>query len=198
MTARRKPGGGRKPKGEFRGKAATFTTRITTETRQALERAAEKNNRSLSQEVERRLSDSIQGDVSRDRQRHIRALGEVFMLMVQGIERRTGHRWSDNAFTAESIRHGLNLLISHFGPRDKPALPEKLKHAAANLPPELALHYREPAQIGLSEAGAVITMVERWRSDDVSDISKRAKILKIDFPNEWFSYARLLRNLASD
>src|SRR4030095_13524127 len=101
----------------------------------------------------------------------------AFMLMVQGIERRTGHRWCDDAFTAESIRHGLNLLISHFGPSGTPTLPEKLKDAAANLPPELALHYLEPTQIGLTEAGAVITLLEQRRRDDGSEISQKAKTL---------------------
>jgi hypothetical protein len=195
MARKRAPGGGRKPRGEFRGKSATLTTRITAGTREALDRAAEKNNRSLSQEVERRLRDSIQKDLSRDQQPHIRALGVAFMLMVEGVERRTGLRWCDDAFTAESIRHGLNLFISRFGQSGKPALPEKLKDAAANLPPELALHYREPSQIGLSEAGAVISLVERWRGDDVSEISQKAKILKIHFPNEWFAHVQLLRDL---
>jgi hypothetical protein len=198
MTRKRAPGGGRKPQGEFRGKAATLTTRITTETRQALDRAARKSRRSLSQEVERRLIDSIQKDLSRDR--HIRALGATFMLMVQGVERSTGHRWCDDAFTAEALRHGLNFLISHFGPDGTPTLPKRLKEAAAKLPPALAQHYREPTEIGLSEAGIVITLIERWRANDISEISQSAqsaKNVEIHVPNEWFAHSQLLRDLRS-
>jgi hypothetical protein len=125
-----------------------------------------------------------------------RALGVAFVLTVEGIERRTGLRWCDDAFTAESIRHGLNLFISRFGQSSKSVLPKKLKDAAASLPPELAHHYSEPSQIGLSEAGAVISLVERWRGDDVFQISQRATILDIHFPNEWFAHAQLLRDLA--
>ena len=200
MARKRAPGGGRKPKGEIRGKAATLTTRITTETRQALDSAARKNRRSLSQEVERRLIDSVQKDLSRDRQPHIRALGEVFMTMVKGVERRTGHRWCDNSFTAEAVRHGLNFLISHFGSNGATTLPKKLKEAAAKLPPELAQHYREPTEIGLSEAGIVITLIERWRADDISEISQSAQSAKdVEFhvPNEWFGHSQLLRDLGS-
>jgi len=190
---KRAPGGGRKPQGEFRGKEAALTTRITAQTRHALDRAAQKNGRSLSQEVERRLCDSIQRDLSRDR--HIRSLGAVFMLMVQGVERRTGLRWRDDAFTAQSIRDGLSLLISHFGPSGPRTLPKKLKDAAANLPPALAHHYLEPTQIGLTEAGAVITLLEQRRRDDVSEISQKAKSLNIHVPSEWFAHTQLLRDL---
>jgi hypothetical protein len=199
MARKRAPGGGRKPQGPFRGKAAALTTRITNELRHALDREAEKYDRSLSQEVERRLRDSIQKDLSRDQQPHIRALGEAFMLMVQNVERRTGQRWFDDAFAAESIRSGLNFLISHFGKSGTPTLPQKLKDAAANLPPELALHYVEPVQIGLSEAGAVISLLEQWRHNEVPEISRKAKTtLNVQVPNEWFAYAQLLRNLGSN
>ena len=200
MARKRAPGGGRKPQGEFRGKAATLTTRITTATRQALDSARRKSGRSLSQEVERRLIDSIQEDLRRGRQRHIRALGETLMMMVQGVERRTGHRWCDDAFTAEALRHGLIFLISHFGPDGTPKLPKRLKEAAAKLPSELAQHYREPTEIGLSEAGIVITLIERWRAGDIFEISQSAQSVKsveIQVPNEWSAHAQLLRDLSS-
>jgi predicted HicB family RNase H-like nuclease len=59
MTAKRAPGGGRKPQGEFKGKASMLCTRITPETRMALEMAAKESGRSLSQEVEIRLEYSF-------------------------------------------------------------------------------------------------------------------------------------------
>ena len=52
---KRAPGAGAKPKGPFKGKSATLTTRITPETRVELERSAQELGRSLSQEVELRL-----------------------------------------------------------------------------------------------------------------------------------------------
>jgi len=55
MARKRAPGGGRKPAGEFKGKSATITTRVTPATRAALEQAASANGRSLSQEIESRL-----------------------------------------------------------------------------------------------------------------------------------------------
>ena len=49
---RRAPGGGRKPLGPFAGKTEPLTTRITAETRQALEEGARLRGVSLSQYVE--------------------------------------------------------------------------------------------------------------------------------------------------
>jgi hypothetical protein len=46
MVGKRAPGAGRKPRGEFRGKTATLTTRITPKTRAALERASRNSGRS--------------------------------------------------------------------------------------------------------------------------------------------------------
>ena len=46
---KRRPGGGRKPGGEFPGKSATFTTRIQPSTRRALEEAAkDRSDKSIS------------------------------------------------------------------------------------------------------------------------------------------------------
>jgi len=56
---RRAPGGGRKPQGEFHGKSTTMTTRITPMLRKALDEACEASGRSLSQEVEYRLAQSV-------------------------------------------------------------------------------------------------------------------------------------------
>ena len=50
---------GRPPKGDIRNKRAVFSTRITPELKAALVIAATENGRSLSQEIERRLIDSL-------------------------------------------------------------------------------------------------------------------------------------------
>jgi hypothetical protein len=55
-------GGGRKPLGEFKGKTTTLTTRITPQTKAALERRAKQHGRSLSQEIEACLNEVIHGD----------------------------------------------------------------------------------------------------------------------------------------
>jgi hypothetical protein len=195
LPRKRAPGAGRKPKGHFKGKKATFTTRITTETRQALDSAAKKKGRSLSQEVERRLVDSLKRDASGEQ--HVRALGEAFMLMVQGVERASGHRWCDDAFTAEALPHGTGFLISHFGPDETPRVPKKIEEVA-ELRATIGEDYRNPSKLGLTEAGWVISLIERWSYEDLSEIGQYAESNKdIYVPSEWFVHSELLRDLGS-
>ena len=52
---KRGPGGGRKPKGDITGKGERFSTRITAETREALDREAADSGQSVSQVAERLL-----------------------------------------------------------------------------------------------------------------------------------------------
>jgi hypothetical protein len=187
MIRKRRPGAGRKPRGEFKGKSATLTTRIMTETRQALDNAAKESGRSLSQEVERRLRDSL----SRARGGHVRALSEAFLLMVQGVERATGQDWRKDAFTAEALSHGLSFLISHFGPNGPPTVPKKIEET-----PEMLSMADTPAKLGRIEAGSVISLVERWSLEELSEITNIANRGTV-VPTEWFRHSQLLRDLGS-
>ena len=72
MAKKRATGGGRKPQGDISGKSAVFTTRITPETRRMLEMAAKANGRSLSQEVEMRLTGSF--DAKGEQDKYLRAV----------------------------------------------------------------------------------------------------------------------------
>jgi hypothetical protein len=71
---KRRPGGGRKPSGSFAGKAETFSTRITPETRAALEREASATGQSISQVAERLLWVGIAERRRRAKARPLRAL----------------------------------------------------------------------------------------------------------------------------
>src|SRR5262245_32519160 len=103
MAGKRAPGAGRKPRGEFKGKTETLTTRITPQTRAELERAAKKSRRSLSQEVEHRLDYSIRRDYEHNRDRHVRGLAEAIAILAHWVERATQKRWIDDSFTAEAL-----------------------------------------------------------------------------------------------
>lgn len=196
MVRKRGAGGGRKPRGEFAGKTATLTTRITPATREALERAAQKSGRSLSQEAEHRLDQSLL--INRDRRRDVRALGEAIAMLLQCVERATEARWADDAFTCRALQHGIEFLISHFGPREALAVPPSVKGAAAEMPPALAKRYSSAKGVGVTEAGRVITWIETWNFNDF-DVSRRASksIEDAHFPDEWRKHWRLLQDLGS-
>ena len=198
MARRRRPGAGRKPRGEFQGKSAVLTTRITPETRAALERAAEKGKRSLSQEVEQGLSSYLlYWKRTPERGDHIRALGEAVMLVAQYIERATQKKWNEDAFTGEALHQGCTSLIAHFTPRGMPVTPRPIKEAATRLPNSAAENYSDATGVGVTEAGKVITSIESWNFRTIQELQSSARATGAYFPYDWYKYAQLLRKLGS-
>jgi hypothetical protein len=205
LAKKRAPGAGRKPHGEFRGKSATLTTRITFETRAAMERAAQKSGRSLSQEVEHRLDYSIRRDYEHNRHRHIRALAEAIAILIHWVERATQKRWIDDPFTAEALRRGIEFLVFHFGAPGTPEVPATVKDAAARVPLQARDQSMTPAGVGHAEAGGLISWIEmnlneggRLSRPFVTDPRKLDfDPSKLYVPAEWYLYSQLFTDLGS-
>src|SRR5262245_54626156 len=156
---KRAPGGGRKPKGPLKGKTATITTRITPETRVALEGAAAASDRSLSQEIEIRLRHSVGPDEKRAK--HIKAAEELIRLAAEETERLTGVSWLTDWFTAEALRHAIDHLLGRFAPaadgeRTVPARVEKLASVMDN---DTSAAYRRSVRLGIMEELREITVM---------------------------------------
>ena len=146
MAARRKraPGAGRKPKGEFAGKSATITTRIRPDTREALEKVARANRRSLSQEVEFRLRAGL---LSTDAQRRNQALTHSIARMAEAIEKGTGQSWLEDFFTSLALRSAIEAFIFHFAPISTDAtaaVPSKIEEEAAKMFPHSPKNFARP------------------------------------------------------
>jgi TraY domain len=159
MARKRAPGGGRKPAGPFKGKNANLTTRITTDTRAALERAAKRSGRSLSQEAERRLDESFRRDLA-PRSQHLAALGPLIVMVAQRIESVTGKDWRLDSFTCEALREGIDAVLSHFGASGDTTVPPKVLDAAAKLPAAFGETYKTVKGLGQLEGGVVIVTLE--------------------------------------
>src|SRR6266571_4363521 len=161
MARKRRPGGGRKPRGEFQGKTSALSTRITPVTRSTLEKAAAASGRSLSQEVELRLRRSTAPDDTRTKQ--IRAVGALARLAAEEIERLTGASWLADRFTAEVLRHAVDQTLAHFAPHSEGGLtiPPRIKQSVAAMPPDIGEAYSRPASLGLMEALRLIALIER-------------------------------------
>src|SRR5215470_5538220 len=95
---KRASGGGRKPQGGLTGKVETFTTRITAETKFALEQAAAQSGRSVSSEAEHRLRNSLHKP-SGAMASHNVALAHAIALLAERIERETKGNWRRDSFT---------------------------------------------------------------------------------------------------
>ena len=189
MTIKRAPGAGRKPKGPFKGKSVTITTRVTPRTRTELEREAKRKGHSLSQEIEIRLDSSLRKGP--DTPAHVKALAQAVTLLTRNVERATGQHWHADAFTGDALRQAIDFLLSHFAPvlEGQLVLPPKVQEATARVQPELRESYGNSRSFGLMEAGMVIGMIENAPG-------KHAPVPGIDFPDPW-GYGQILRDIGS-
>jgi hypothetical protein len=189
MVQKRAPGGGRKPLGEFKGKTATITTRITPQTRTALERRAMAHGRSLSQEIERCIQDVISWD--RDDDAHVRGLAHAITLAISTIERATRRRWLDDSFTCEAVRLGIETLLFHFSPQGAPAVPASVAAASARMPAELAERYRTPVGLAQIETYGLVTQIETVHEPHEKNQPE------VHYPEEWYAYWQIRRDIGS-
>jgi hypothetical protein len=168
MARKRAPGGGRKPQGEFTGKTASLTTRIRPRVREGLEREAQRNGRSLSQEVERRLTDSLEMPQRIERgwgPPHVQALARLVARAVRTIEGSTGRRWRDDAFTGQAARAAINILMEHLvlvpdGALEIPEEVERSAQATARILPDRLEFYRHPEGVASAVALGLLSQLE--------------------------------------
>jgi hypothetical protein len=118
MPRKRAPGGGRKPQGEFGSKSAQLATRVTFETRRALDAAAKKNGRSLSQEVERRLRDSLKSSAKADRDRPTAALTYLVTRLAELISAISKRPWNSNRWCIETLKFAVTKLLDQVPAHD--------------------------------------------------------------------------------
>jgi len=188
MPQARASGGGRKPRGEFRGNTKILTVRVRPELRTELERLAKRHHRSLSQEIQRGLDDHVVRYIHP--RPHIGALMHAIALLVGEVERATGENWHENAFTGEAVRHAIERLIFHFAPTPdgKMPVPPRVEEAAMRMPPPMRDRARTAANVGTAQAGMIITLVENAPASD--------KPARLAFPDEW-GFWQILRDLGS-
>jgi len=169
---KRRPGGGRKPGGEFPGKSATFTTRIQPETRRALDAAAKASGprASVSVIAERILKAGLEKPSGAPRNT---ALAAAVALLAKNIETATAQSWREDQWTGMALRYAIEALLFHFVPTPEgtPAIPSAIDEAANKMPPDFAERFRKPAGLGHMLAYNLINELEQAISSSM--------------PNEW-------------
>jgi hypothetical protein len=171
---------GRKPVHGKR-KLANFSTRITPELRDALEREAKRSGHSLSQEVERRLTDSLQAP-KRDKALwgadRNRGLAHLVNRTAQMIEGHTGESWMANDYSFRALRAAVEELFRIMAVEIRPPrntnLPEQIRQVRESMhSPELAS--KTPEQSGQFFANSIwyhvltLEMPELTRSTSTND-----------------------------
>jgi hypothetical protein len=161
----KRSGAGRKPIHTKR-KLANFSTRITPELRDALEREAKRSGHSLSQEVERRLTDSLQAPKrTKETWGEDRNLGLAYLVnrTAQIIENHTGGSWITNDYTFRALRAAVAELfrildVESSAPRN-PDMPEKLARLIESMKDQGYIDSKTPESSGQFFANAVWTNV---------------------------------------
>jgi predicted transcriptional regulator len=191
----RAPGGGRKPRGEFRGNSKILTVRVRPEIRTALEQLAKRHRRSLSQEIQRGLDDWI-GSHHKPKL-HIGALAHMTTLLAEAIEQATGRRWHEDPFTGEALRQGVEMLIFHFAPASDGPAPVPLKIEEAT---EVAMRMpghpwkpRTTSELGTSQAGMIITLIENAAADDKPSL----RLERLKHLSDEQGFWKILRDIGS-
>jgi len=119
---KRKPGAGRKPVGPIAGKRSTFSTRITAETRGALEAAAAAASprQSISQVAERLLMVALERERDRDLDDPARALGYLIGHLAEycraTAEDGRDCSWRTDPSIFETFRLALAKLLERLRP----------------------------------------------------------------------------------
>ena len=141
--AGRKGRSGTKPRGEFPGKSATFTTRIQPETRRALDSYAKASGKSVSVVAERLLKVALQKPTGQPLNL---SLARAVELLAEQIEGETKKSWRNDAFTAQALLHGISYLLGYFAPADKKGVPvpTAIKGEATKMSPVQAKHFCSP------------------------------------------------------
>lgn len=117
---KRKPGAGRKPAGPIAGKRSTFSTRITAETRGALEAEAAIAGQSISQLTERLLLLALELKRDRDFDDPVRALGYLIGHIAEfcrsTAEDGRDCEWYSDPSVFETFRLALGKLLEQLRP----------------------------------------------------------------------------------
>jgi hypothetical protein len=140
---KRAPGGGRKSQGPISGKTHVFTTRISADTRQALEREAAAAGQSISQMAETILKLGINRKRETERDRPMRALFfliEQFALnlsLARTEEKALspfhaklateGLHWRTNPFIFRSLQSAISQMMDHLAPSGALVVPRSVK-----------------------------------------------------------------------
>jgi hypothetical protein len=171
----RKPG---RPPNKGEKQKTMISVRVPIRTREALDAAVERNQRTLSREIVACLDYAL-GRGREDRPRHIERLADLAALVTQAIERRTKRHWHLDRYTAREVIMAMDLLVRNYSPRGEgePEVPP-------DIPKELS------AFLGTWEADNLISQIE-------SAAAPKKNTPKEYFPEEWLLPWKIRRDLGS-
>lgn len=172
MPTKRAAGAGRKPAGDFTGKSSAFSTRITPDLRDALDRESADTGKSVSQIVERRLRESYAEPKRMANalgEQHVRALAYLVARLTTSIESITRTKWNEDVFTYRAVKAAIGIAVLNFHPTNGDyTVPGSLKDEQERLEIETGrkdgfADVVDPESFGASHGRAFYTAMKVWR-----------------------------------
>jgi hypothetical protein len=115
-TRKRAPGAGRKPKGEFANLASPFSLRMPPNLRKQLEQAVKRSGRSVSQEILRRVSNSLDRERNERWKPETRALCFLVARLEQVMSNEVDGHWRNNPYFHQAFKEAFNVLFDKMRP----------------------------------------------------------------------------------
>lgn len=157
--SKRRPGGGRKPIGEH-PKSAAFTTRLEPATRRALDEAADRSDKSVSEIASHILKEGLKKPSGAP---HNFSLACAVALIAEKIEREAQMSWREDQFTRQALVYAIGTLLAYIAPHVKNAspIPPAIEAAAVKRPSPFAEQFRTPDGVGFLLASNLINEIEQ-------------------------------------
>jgi hypothetical protein len=119
---------GRRPQGNYKGKAKVLSTRITTELREAIEASADAKGHSLSQEIEHRLRRSFDEDqniIERFGNRRNYAVLRLISSYMDAMHNPTNLEasWLDDPYVFAQLAKAIIVMLDQLRPPGDPTPP---------------------------------------------------------------------------
>ena len=205
---KRRPGGGRKPKGSIRGKTEVFATRITPQTRLAIESEAGRSGQSVSQVAEQLLALGLDERRRRSRNAQLKAVGFLIEQIALGvgfvavrwpstqifdnkdhttrsrdIEKKWQDMWRKDPFRYQAFTLAVSQLLEALKPKGEIKLPLEIEIARMmneSAPPP-AVRHRWEHKYKSPENLAASVFADVWSQlfeENISDVEREVSRLE--------------------
>lgn len=116
MARKRKPGGGRKPKGDYPDMRASLTIRIPTSMKAELEAAAAASGKTLTHKILSRLTFAANAERARSRDPASQALCFLLAETIDVVRGNTVAGWRDDPFAFQAVRKAFDQILAALQP----------------------------------------------------------------------------------
>ena len=168
MARKARADAGKRRKSERERKSVVLTVRVDAHTKKDLDRARVTNNRTLGQEIQHRLSESMSSQKALFGDERTFRLGQVIAECARFVQLNTGLHWRDDPWTFAAFAICVGQVLDSLRPAGEMQQPSRIGATVAGLkaqgasehiqglfadPEILGIHTSAKVKLGLVAAG---------------------------------------------